>query len=200
MEGLVNYSDSDDSDTSVNVELNNNVCINGEVNNKTESIKEEAIQSNKRKLPSISDLFESKSPKLEVDNFGKKRTIPHRRGNWATHIFLEITISTSTTQKIKNLISKLKDLNLTQINYITNVGGDKVKLKVSLSKTWYLAWSFHDKFLIELETKLKGIKKFIVNYSNWQLFSNEDFSRHFISLNIEKGHNKIEELGLKVDQ
>jgi hypothetical protein len=49
MEGLVNYSDSDDSDSSVNVELNNNIYSNGGLNSKTEQIKEETIQSNKRK-------------------------------------------------------------------------------------------------------------------------------------------------------
>ncbi|KAL8716935.1 MAG: hypothetical protein Q9225_005773 [Loekoesia sp. 1 TL-2023] len=166
---LVDYTDSEDSESSSNRERN---AQSRRINLKRKRSTEEQQQSDLPPLPDFfHDLYASTTRVSKQDDpslhAGRQRQIPHVEGQWPTHVYTEYI----------HLRSLLKsDL------------GAEAPLHISLSRTLMLAAEQRHSFVRELQTAIEasGVKAFTVILSGLRWVANYENNRWFLVVQVQK--------------
>ncbi|RIA87008.1 hypothetical protein C1645_828401 [Glomus cerebriforme] len=138
---------------------------------------------------------------------GRVRSKPHVEGDWATHVYVEVTI----TEEVGHIINKIEELtkkivsedSIKIISCIENHNRDnnnpsdhndyyeEAKLHISLSRPLFLKYHQIELFWNKLRKEFLNRKRFTLSFSNITSFSNDDNTRSFMALQVGKGTNEL---------
>lgn len=146
-------------------------------------------------LPSaILSMFETKE---DIHNDaqlhqGRQRSFPHVPGNWATYVFVEVSIF----EEVASLISDLLDCLPKEI-----MVEPSQSLHISLSKTVTLQYHWIEPFTSDLKEQLLAtVPKFTCFLEGVKFYSNDEKTRSFMALTIGKGRSQLQSVVSVVDK
>jgi hypothetical protein len=122
------------------------------------------------------------------------RNIPHIEGNFASFIYFKIDKLKYSKRfiKLKNLIEE----KLLEHEYVKNKNYEELDtFHISLSSTFYLKLHQINSFLSKFTNTFKGLNNkeisILINLSQVKYLSNEQNTRYFISLEIQRNKTLI---------
>ncbi|PSN63358.1 hypothetical protein BS50DRAFT_559332 [Corynespora cassiicola Philippines] len=141
---------------------------------------------------------------------GRKRAVPHIKGNWPSHVFLEWVPSHAESGQLHSLIDSVRDaLNTANkgrpkklpVPDITpsllSPLGAPLPLHVSLSRTLQIRTEERGTFLDTLTSRLRtaAVRPFHIQFTSLKWVPNFERNRWFLVLGIEKpAHNELNRL------
>ncbi|PKY48556.1 hypothetical protein RhiirA4_445408 [Rhizophagus irregularis] len=142
---------------------------------------------------------------------GRIRSKPHVEGDWATHVYVDVTL----TEEADHIINKIEELakevvNKDGIKIISCIEGhqdnnslneldpnghcEETKLHISLSKPLFLKYHQIEHFWNKLRNGFLNWKRFSLSFANITSFSNDDKNRSFLALEVGKGSNELKSM------
>ncbi|CAD0200836.1 unnamed protein product [Chrysodeixis includens] len=107
---------------------------------------------------------------------GRKRSFPHVRGNWATFVYVNYHVDT-----LFELIEKLQEVVTARIGLCHHCEN----FHISLSRTFVLKYHLISPLSTSLQKALSGIDSFHLGFAAVKIYSNDENSRTFISLDVD---------------
>ncbi|GAA5904601.1 hypothetical protein JCM6882_004918 [Rhodosporidiobolus microsporus] len=178
----------------------------------------------RRKLPSLDSLFEAPvrptdSPDLHQ---GRVRTVPHERGQWASHIYLELEPSSSFKKALKDsvddavaaspdctILSLLEPASATPSRSATpNPTQDAASvlsetsrdaLHLSLSRPLILQINQRADLRAGVAKVAKEVKGYPARYASFGVLENDEKTRRFLGIEIGTGYDEMHSLLRKLD-
>ncbi|CAB3251641.1 unnamed protein product [Arctia plantaginis] len=145
---------------------------------------------NLSKVPVVPLSEHKDDPEL---HFGRMRSFPHVRGNWATFVFVQYL----NVSSIHDLLDKLEE----KVVLKTGSCHKCDNFHISLSKTVVLKYHLISAFSASLQEQLKSIESFELGFVGLKVYCNEENSRTFISLTLDPFTEKyLLAITRKVDQ
>ncbi|KAF8312331.1 hypothetical protein DL93DRAFT_2126061 [Clavulina sp. PMI_390] len=181
----------------------------------------DVLLKDRRKLPSLSKaLLDPKGKRSQstalacthsatapIDNpslhQGRTRSQPHVEGNWATHIYVLLKLSSSHHPKLLKLLRRAVAAATRRVPQLHSFldssgdqGGNETELHISLSRPLFIRE--HQKDLVKGAVKQSASSKscFRASFASFTTFTNDDKTRAFLSVEIGAGHAECEELAL----
>ncbi|GBB95409.1 hypothetical protein RclHR1_02530004 [Rhizophagus clarus] len=136
---------------------------------------------------------------------GRMRSKPHVEGDWATYIYVEVTL----TEEADHIINKIEELakevgieiiscvenhqdNNNSLNELDPNGYyEENKLHISLSRPLFLKHHQIENFWNKLRKGFLNWKRFSLSFADIASFSNDDKTRSFMALEVGKGSNEL---------
>ncbi|CAB4392500.1 unnamed protein product [Rhizophagus irregularis] len=190
------------------------------ISKKRESIlKEETPRKDLPPLPSdFLQLYPDKKRKDYTKHIddpskhqGRIRSKPHVEGDWATHVYVDVTL----TEEADHIINKIEELakevvskdgikiisciedhqDNNSLNELDPNGHcEGTKLHISLSKPLFLKYHQIEHFWNKLRNGFLNWKRFSLSFANITSFSNDDKNRSFLALEVGKGSNELKSM------
>ena len=107
------------------------------------------------------------------------RNVAHVDGNWATLIYIPID-NFYLSEFTSKCVQAVNDQNLVHMN----------DLHISLSRTLYLKTHQISNFITLLEQKLV-VQKFLVSFSDLQIYTNDEKTCNFLALDVHCGKSNL---------
>ncbi|GAA5821142.1 hypothetical protein JCM11251_001982 [Rhodosporidiobolus azoricus] len=178
----------------------------------------------KRKLPSLDSLFEAPpratdSPELHQ---GRLRTVPHERGQWASHIYLELSPSPAFRKSISRAVdqaisaspeftvhsllqpasistSRLPTPTATQETSSILSEPSQDALHLSLSRPLILQSNQRADLRAGVAKAAKELKGFSARYATFGILENDEKTRRFLGIEIGAGYDDMRSLLRHID-
>ncbi|GAA0157553.1 hypothetical protein LIER_14799 [Lithospermum erythrorhizon] len=127
------------------------------------------------------------------------RSFPHVEGNFALHVYIPVYIPDGGARKelaqfVKRIATVVPLLNVIDFDILlSNLLKDESKFEqlvlgrefhVSLGRTVPIRVHQRDSILSMLRQKLHVQKRYPIDFSNWEVFVNDDHTRTFVSLEV----------------
>ncbi|CAJ0747640.1 17917_t:CDS:2 [Entrophospora sp. SA101] len=148
--------------------------------------------------------------KVHIDNpdehQGRVRTKLHVEGNWATHVYMEVIIPEDFEDLLKNIKIQSESFlnnNEKEIKVFSCLEEEEsellklldkdvlnIKLHISLTKPIFLKYFQINGFWDNLKKGFKNKKKFEIAFSKLQNLTNNENTRSFLALEVDKGFDK----------
>ncbi|KAK3388875.1 U6 snRNA phosphodiesterase Usb1 [Sordaria brevicollis] len=164
-------------------------------------------------LPPLPDRFNDinpSNPRTTISDDpslhqGRQRQVPHKPGNWPSHVYVEWVPGSGERDRLSSLVGKLQtrvasasqhDPDLKGIEIHTTLRDPELPvdkpLHISLSASFMLTTDNKDDFLKELKTAIKstGVPQFMVGISgevDW--YRSEENARSFLVLRLREVHD-----------
>ncbi|KAK3829467.1 MAG: hypothetical protein JOS17DRAFT_215674 [Linnemannia elongata] len=168
-------------------------------------------------LPStLTDLYKDRErpPDNPDRHQGRIRARAHVDGSWPVHVYLEVKLSHELFDIVSTLTKTARSLAPSTISMLQSVESlkkrgdvsveaesaeDATELHISLTRPIYLQELHLGHFVSDIRDTFKSRKRFNVNFSGVQSFSNDDQTRSFLSLRVGAGHAQLENLVAEMD-
>ncbi|KAG0077829.1 poly(U)-specific 3'-to-5' RNA exonuclease [Linnemannia elongata] len=168
-------------------------------------------------LPStLIDLYKDRErpPDNPDRHQGRIRARAHVDGSWPVHVYLEVKLSHELFDIVSTLTKTARSLAPSTISMLQSVESlkkkgdipveaksaeDATELHISLTRPIYLQELHLGHFASDIRDTFKNRKRFNVNFSGVQSFSNDDQTRSFLSLRVGAGHAQLESLVAEMD-
>ncbi|GAA5929797.1 hypothetical protein JCM3775_006555 [Rhodotorula graminis] len=175
----------------------------------------------KRKLPALDASFDepartADSPELHQ---GRKRAVPHQRGLWAAHVFLELEPSTGLSKVLKKATvdaAAAAPDDSTVHSLLSPSAADKCKsdapsaidagdhsssaaLHLSLSRPLMLQTNQRQELRAAVAKVAAASSGFDARYASFGVLENDDKSRRFLGVEIGHGYDQLLALTHKLD-
>eukprot|EP00041_Stephanoeca_diplocostata_P017759 m.364995 g.364995 ORF g.364995 m.364995 type:complete len:314 (+) comp20809_c0_seq7:123-1064(+) len=135
------------------------------------------VRKRKRISSNYSECFRSDCASAKEDDSAPTRSFAHVRGNWPTHVSIELEMDDDFPE-VLNLLSK----ELQHIDpQISGVSQAK-KLHVSISRTVVLRLHLIDNVVSKLREALQSVSRFKMQTTSLQHYVNENVTRGFLAL------------------
>lgn len=136
----------------------------------------------------------------ETKHDGRKRQFAHQEGNYPTHIFC--VLKPRSRQDFKEVINRVvESCNKEFGECVTEKGfTQEESVHVSLSRPFALRYHQIQPLVAEITKRLTTTRKFEVCMPECILLGNDDKSRIFASLRVDKGRSAIVSLIKQVDE
>ncbi|KAK9719974.1 poly(U)-specific 3'-to-5' RNA exonuclease [Basidiobolus ranarum] len=203
--GLVDYGSSSESESEANTQSLNTIDKKVTVNDsklKRKDREEAEVELGKKKLPPLPseflDLFKEKTRESDNPSLheGRLRTTPHVVGNWATYVYIDVSLNSEFIELIERINEKAKSLD----SNIRSFAPKTEAYHVSLSRTVFLKVFHIDRFIRLLRERLSERKRMLLTFSKIVHFSNDEQTRSFISLEVGSGSKELREYVDCIDQ
>lgn len=181
---------------------------------RTKEKKTEGSQKKKRKKTALLPLLDNDGffeVELTVDKEGnplgtetkrdgRKRQFAHQEGNYPTHIFC--VLKPRSSQDFKEVIKKVVGTCNEKLGEIITEKGftQEESVHISLSRPFALRYHQIQPLVTEVTKRFTSTRKFEVCMPECILLGNDDKSRMFASLRVDKGKSTITSLIKQVDE
>jgi len=153
------------------------------------------LTSKETRLPLPTELMEMFKEKAlnEVEmvksenHEGRVRGFPHERGNWATYVYIQFD-SDKFCDDLEHLLTLSPELNRAK------------DFHISLSKTIVLRHHWIQPFVESLKLRLQHIKRFFLTYQALKFYTNEEKTRTFLGIQVDRGDSQLREIVEKIDE
>ncbi|GAA5903410.1 hypothetical protein JCM8208_001912 [Rhodotorula glutinis] len=177
--------------------------------------------SKKRKLPALDASFDeparqTDSPQLHQ---GRKRAVPHQRGLWAAHVFLELEPSTGLSKVLKKAtadaaVAAPDDATVHSLlvppvpdNRSSDAGSapdpvdhsSSTALHLSLSRPLMLQTNQRQELRAAVAKVAAASSGFDARHASFGVLENDDKSRRFLGVEIGHGYDQLLALTHKLD-
>ncbi|KAF8946680.1 poly(U)-specific 3'-to-5' RNA exonuclease [Haplosporangium gracile] len=168
-------------------------------------------------LPStLTDLYKDRerTPDNPNRHQGRIRARAHVDGSWPVHVYVEVKLSHELFDIVSTLTKTARSLAPSTVSMLQSVESlkkkndvpieadsaeDATELHISLTRPIYLQELHLGHFASDIRDTFKSRKRFSVNFSGIQSFSNDDRTRSFLGLRVGAGHIKLESLVAEMD-
>ncbi|KAM7188744.1 putative conserved domain containing protein [Naviculisporaceae sp. PSN 640] len=129
---------------------------------------------------------------------GRVRQIPHKVGNWPSHVYIEWHPPHETFSLLEKCIStlqsKMKDKDITITSFLTSDLGVPLPLHISLSRPLSLTTANKDEFLNELLSTIRAsnIHPFDLSLRGVDWHRTEESGRSFLVLRLQSASSTTE--------
>ncbi|XP_050254337.1 uncharacterized protein LOC126700298 [Quercus robur] len=138
---------------------------------------------------------------LQIGQAARVRTFPHVEGNYALHVYIPVYIP-STPKKdlalfLKKVTSLLPSLHVVDVDVpLNSLCKDDQKLAevalgrefhISLGRTVPIRVHQIDSVVAMLRQKLQFQRRYLIDFSKWEVFVNDDHTRTFLSMEVITG-------------
>ncbi|XP_043841349.1 U6 snRNA phosphodiesterase isoform X1 [Dromiciops gliroides] len=123
---------------------------------------------------------------------GRKRTFPHERGIWATHVWVPY--------EAKEEFFDLLDLLMTQAQKVLPRLVKMEEFHVSLSQSVVLRYHWITPFVQSLKSRVASFHRFLYTANLVKVYTNQEKTRTFIGLEVTVGHTQFLDLVSEVDR
>ncbi|BGP51651.1 poly(U)-specific 3'-to-5' RNA exonuclease [Rhodotorula kratochvilovae] len=152
----------------------------------------------KRKLPALDASFDeaprrSDSPELHQ---GRKRAVPHQRGLWAAHVYLELEPSPGLSKILKRATA---DAEAAAPEGATPNASTDSALHLSLSRPLMLQTNQRADLRAAVARVAGSCAGFSARYASFAVLENDDKSRRFLGVEIGQGYDALLGLVRKLD-
>ncbi|XAR66086.1 hypothetical protein NMG60_11012163 [Bertholletia excelsa] len=137
---------------------------------------------------------------LQSGQASRFRSFPHVEGNYALHVYIPVRVPPAPRKELIQFLKKISsfvpDLNAVDVDIPLNVlCTDDMKLEqvavgrefhISLGRTVPIRVHQIDSVVAMLRQKLQFQKRYWIDFSEWEVFVNDDFTRSFLSIEVIK--------------
>ncbi|KAH7866237.1 hypothetical protein Vadar_017524 [Vaccinium darrowii] len=128
------------------------------------------------------------------------RSFPHVEGNYALHVYIPVRIPLAPKKELANLLRKVSSLvpglNAIEVDIPLDVlCPDGVKLEqvalgrefhISLGRTVPIRVHQIESMVAMLRQRLQFQRRYLIDFSEWEVFVNDEHTRSFLSLEVTK--------------
>ncbi|XP_074268705.1 uncharacterized protein LOC141592048 [Silene latifolia] len=138
---------------------------------------------------------------LQTGQPSRVRNFPHVEGNYALHVFIPVQLPQSARKEAAKFLRKVS-LNFPGLHVVDadialeNLLNDDQKVEqialgrefhISLGRTVPIRVHQIDSVVAMLRQKLQSQKQYWIDFSNWEVFVNDDNTRTFLSIEVKTG-------------
>uniref|UniRef100_A0A182MBL8 U6 snRNA phosphodiesterase n=1 Tax=Anopheles culicifacies TaxID=139723 RepID=A0A182MBL8_9DIPT len=125
---------------------------------------------------------------------GRIRSFPHERGIWASYVFIDYSDSDGWIELQNECKDKLNDVAALDFVPIE-------RMHLSLTKTFTIRHHNIAPFVDNLREQLNGHRRFRLDFSDLQLYVNEERTRTFLGVRVaEESYGPLNELVTSIDE
>ncbi|KAF9130944.1 poly(U)-specific 3'-to-5' RNA exonuclease [Mortierella sp. 14UC] len=168
-------------------------------------------------LPStLTDLYKDRErpPDNPERHQGRIRARAHVDGSWPVHVYLEVKLSHELFDIVSALTRAAQSLAPSTVSMLQSIAllkkkngvpieaesaEDASELHISLTRPIYLQELHLGRFTSDVRDTFRSRKRFNINFSGVQSFSNDDQTRSFLSLRVGAGHAQLESFVAEMD-
>ncbi|KAG7329628.1 hypothetical protein KOW79_007802 [Hemibagrus wyckioides] len=204
---LVNYSSSSEEENDFNTNRNKSAKHEGPGGTKTQGKmteetrvsapgKDEGSCQTRLPLPaSVMEMFRDSEEQHFEDRSqhgGRLRSFQHERGNWATYVYLPYEPEDGFPELLDELrvCAEACGVTLTRAE----------EFHISLSQTVVLRHHWIQPFVQSLRSALATCSGFVCLADKLKVYSNQEKTRTFLSMEISTGHTQLLEVVKRVDK
>ncbi|XP_077291208.1 U6 snRNA phosphodiesterase 1 [Arctopsyche grandis] len=123
---------------------------------------------------------------------GRKRSYPHKRGDWSTFVYLPFIPNKKLLCFINILLKQCSEI--AEFNIIED-------FHLSVSKTFVLKYHWVTPFASSLKHVASQLRSFHIKFDSLNVYCNEERTRTFVGLKVEDSYvEQLEEVVAKVDK
>ncbi|KAK9756822.1 hypothetical protein RND81_01G123100 [Saponaria officinalis] len=138
---------------------------------------------------------------LQMGQSSRVRSFPHVEGNYALHVYIPVHLSQPARKEAAHFLQKVSfnfpglhvvDADIALENLHTD--GQKVadialgrEFHISLGRTVPIRVHQIDSVVAMLRQKLQSQKRYWIDFSNWEVFVNDEGTRTFLSIEVKTG-------------
>ncbi|XP_044502006.1 U6 snRNA phosphodiesterase-like isoform X2 [Mangifera indica] len=129
------------------------------------------------------------------------RSFPHVEGNYALHVYIPVTVPSASKKELAQLLKKVSSivpgLHAVDIDIpLSSLCEDDSKFQlvtlgrqfhISLGRTVPIRVHQIDSIVAMLRQKLQCQRRFWIDFSQWEVFINDDCTRSFLSIEVLTG-------------
>ncbi|XP_014668377.1 PREDICTED: U6 snRNA phosphodiesterase-like [Priapulus caudatus] len=115
---------------------------------------------------------------------GRVRSFAHVRGNWATYIFVPVTVDKHLGNLVRKLVKAAREFTGSDWQCVDD-------FHISVSRTVVLAHHCIEPFTDSIKTQLEFVKSFIITFEGVELYTNDEKTRSFLGLKVGFGHSDL---------
>ncbi|KAJ3548482.1 hypothetical protein NM688_g5293 [Phlebia brevispora] len=159
------------------------------------------VESKKRKLPPLSPSVTIPTP---VDNpalhQGRKRTIPHVDGQYASYVYIPLRLSRSSP--LYNFLRDVLSTARAAVPSLHPIGVDAAadpvnpnpELRISLTRPIYLRAHQREEFKSAVRAVARRSQQFTASFAQFAELVNDERTRTFLTLEVGAGHLEFKAL------
>lgn len=168
----------------------------------------------KRRLPRLDDSFDE--PKRPTDSpelhQGRKRAAPHVRGQWASHVYLELSPSSSLRKVLQQSYdavvesaSSSEDAAAAVHSLLPGARTDHrdttdEALHLSLSRPLMLLTNQRQDLKKAVARIADRFRPFAARYASFGILENDEKTRRFLGIEVGQGYTELEALVRRLDE
>ncbi|KAG9439059.1 hypothetical protein H6P81_019224 [Aristolochia fimbriata] len=136
----------------------------------------------------------------QTDHGGRFRSFPHVEGNYALHVFIPVLMPPSIRKELipamRKVTSLVPGLHVVDDVPLSDLCKDVERLEqvalgrefhISLGRTVPIRVHQIDSIVSMLRQKLQSQKRYLIDFSKWEVFVNDDQTRTFLSMEVIAG-------------
>ncbi|KAL9239083.1 hypothetical protein vseg_013435 [Gypsophila vaccaria] len=138
---------------------------------------------------------------LQMGQSSRVRSFPHVEGNYALHVYIPVHLSQPARKEAAQFLQKVS-FNFPGLHVVDadialenlHADGQKVEhialgreFHISLGRTVPIRVHQIDSVVAMLRQKLHSQKRYWIDFSNWEVFVNDDGTRTFLSIEVKTG-------------
>ena len=140
--------------------------------------------------PSIGLMFEGAEVRDDPSQLGgRTRSFQHLRGNWVSHIYIQLSQVEVLEKVTKDILDKLIELQFESLK----------EFHLSLSRTLPVPYHWIQPLINSLKSLSDTTNPFIITFNGLKLLPNDDKTRHFVTSLVDRGIVNLSSLVGKID-